>query len=66
MLVNFSPSWGKRGSSATGGAASLTGGSAEGAACRSSMEALLYIYKLVQNEAQKLISCSGGADKFAD
>ncbi|XP_046658769.1 hypertrehalosaemic prohormone [Homalodisca vitripennis] len=47
--VNFSPSWGKRGVSQQDG-------------CKASMDSLMYLYKLVQSEAQKIVDC----EKFAN
>ncbi|KAG8234759.1 hypothetical protein J437_LFUL006591 [Ladona fulva] len=40
--VNFTPSWGKRGGQ-------------EG--CKASMDSILYLYKLIQSEAQKIVDC---------
>nr|AML80828.1 AKH preprohormone-like protein [Coptotermes gestroi] len=42
--VNFSPNWGKRSGLQDG-------------PCKASTESLMYIYKLIQNEAQKLVDC---------
>nr|AML80832.1 AKH preprohormone-like protein [Macrotermes natalensis] len=42
--VNFSPNWGKRSGMQDG-------------PCKASTEPLMYIYKLIQNEAQKLVDC---------
>ncbi|XP_034234337.1 hypertrehalosaemic prohormone [Thrips palmi] len=42
--VNFSPSWGKR-------------GAPQQEACKPSMDSLMYLYKLIQDEAQKLSDC---------
>nr|WKE35821.1 adipokinetic hormone preprohormone [Kalotermes flavicollis] len=42
--VNFSPGWGKRSTLQDG-------------PCKTSTESLMYIYKLIQNEAQKLVEC---------
>ncbi|KAE8738746.1 Adipokinetic hormone [Frankliniella occidentalis] len=47
--VNFSPSWGKR-------------GAPQQEACKPSMDSLMYLYKLIQDEAQKLTDC----EKFAN
>ncbi|KAK7790124.1 hypothetical protein R5R35_001172 [Gryllus longicercus] len=46
--VNFSTGWGKRSGTQDG--------------CKSSMDSLMYIYKLIQMEAQKIIEC----EKFAN
>nr|ADB91364.1 prepro-hypertrehalosemic hormone [Blattella germanica] len=48
--VNFSPGWG------TGKRSGIQEGP-----CKGSTESIMYIYKLVQSEAQKLLEC----DKFA-
>ncbi|KDR23008.1 Hypertrehalosaemic prohormone [Zootermopsis nevadensis] len=42
--VNFTPNWGKR-------------SGLQDAPCKASTEAAMYIYKLIQNEAQKLLDC---------
>nr|WKE35820.1 adipokinetic hormone preprohormone [Cryptotermes sp.] len=42
--VNFSPNWGKRSGLQDG-------------PCKASTDSLMYIYKLIQNEAQKLLEC---------
>nr|AML80825.1 AKH preprohormone-like protein [Neotermes castaneus] len=42
--VNFSPNWGKRSGLQDG-------------PCKASTDSLMYIYKLIQNEAQKLVEC---------
>ncbi|XP_046384804.1 hypertrehalosaemic prohormone [Ischnura elegans] len=52
--VNFTPGWGKR-----GGGGALDSPSSP---CKPSMESLMYLYKLIQGEAQKLADC----DKFAN
>lgn len=49
--VNFSPSWGKRASMPP-----------QQEACKPSMDSLMYLYKLIQDEAQKLTDC----EKFAN
>lgn len=48
--VNFSPYWnqGKRSS----GSVAITPDE-----CKSSMDSLIYLYKLIQNEAQKIVDC---------
>ncbi|XP_071448530.1 hypertrehalosaemic prohormone [Hetaerina americana] len=48
--VNFTPGWGKR------------GGLEAAASCKPSMESIMYLYKLIQGEAQKLVDC----DKFTN
>ncbi|CAH1377800.1 unnamed protein product [Tenebrio molitor] len=52
--LNFSPNWGKRVSSTTGGGESDN--------CKESMDVIMLIYKLIQNEAQKLVEC----EKFSN
>nr|AML80833.1 AKH preprohormone-like protein [Odontotermes formosanus] len=42
--VNFSPNWGKRSGMQDG-------------PCKASTEPVMYIYKLIQSEAQKLVDC---------
>lgn len=44
--VNFTPNWGKR---------TLAQGSDPG--CKAPLESLMYIYKLLQSEAQKMLDC---------
>nr|Q17128.1 RecName: Full=Hypertrehalosaemic prohormone; Contains: RecName: Full=Hypertrehalosaemic hormone; Short=HTH; AltName: Full=Hypertrehalosaemic neuropeptide; Contains: RecName: Full=Hypertrehalosaemic hormone precursor-related peptide; Flags: Precursor [Blaberus discoidalis]AAA79691.1 prepro-hypertrehalosemic hormone [Blaberus discoidalis] len=44
--VNFSPGWGTGKRSAV-----------QDSPCKGSAESLMYIYKLVQNEAQKILEC---------
>ncbi|RZF38311.1 hypothetical protein LSTR_LSTR016254 [Laodelphax striatellus] len=46
--VNFSPNWGKRAASSEG--------------CKASMDSIMYLYKLIQNEAQKIVDC----EKFSN
>ncbi|ENN81145.1 hypothetical protein D910_01971 [Dendroctonus ponderosae] len=47
--VNFSPNWGKR---------ALNNPSEDTEnGCKESVDTLIYIYKLIQNEAQKLLEC---------
>ncbi|XP_075221443.1 adipokinetic hormone [Lycorma delicatula] len=41
--LNFSPSWGKRSFGPEN--------------CKTSMDSLMYIYKLIQSEAQKVVEC---------
>ena len=45
--VNFTPNWGKR--------AAVT--QVIDTECKTSLESLLYIYKILQSEAQKIIEC---------
>lgn len=64
--LNFSTGWGKRGlapppGSSSGSSGSSPGQSAPATPCKASVESLMVIYKLIQNEAQKLIDC----DKFS-
>lgn len=65
--LTFTPTWGKRdpGSSLSGGSSGgtnpqmmYTGGSAE-TNCKTSMESLLMIYRLIQTEAQRIMACNG-------
>ncbi|XP_025834751.1 hypertrehalosaemic prohormone-like [Agrilus planipennis] len=49
--LNFSTGWGKRASNA-----SPNGGSNEN--CKTSVEVLMLIYKLIQNEAQRVFECN--------
>ncbi|XP_018578729.1 hypertrehalosaemic prohormone [Anoplophora glabripennis] len=52
--VNFSPNWGKR---------ALNPGSEENENnCRENVDTLMLIYKIIQNEAQKLMDC----EKFSN
>lgn len=44
--VNFTPNWGKR-----------TLGAGPDPGCKAPLESLMYIYKLLQSEAQKIIDC---------
>ncbi|KAL0269849.1 UNVERIFIED_CONTAM: hypothetical protein PYX00_007447 [Menopon gallinae] len=44
--VNFTPGWGKR--------ALAQGGDA---GCKAPIESLMYVYKLLQSEMQKIIDC---------
>nr|QHB80522.1 adipokinetic hormone [Carabus violaceus] len=51
--LNFSTGWGKRGLGS--GTPSLSSGDPNN--CKASVDNLMIIYKLIQNEAQKLIEC---------
>ncbi|XP_044256952.1 hypertrehalosaemic prohormone-like [Tribolium madens] len=46
--LNFSTDWGKRSGSST---------TPEANNCKESVETVMLIYKIIQNEAQKLIEC---------
>ncbi|CAG9816939.1 unnamed protein product [Phaedon cochleariae] len=52
--VNFSPNWGKR--------AMNQGDANENNNCRENMDTIMLIYKIIQNEAQKLLEC----EKFSN
>ncbi|KAJ3639647.1 hypothetical protein Zmor_002992 [Zophobas morio] len=51
--LNFSPNWGKRATSSAGG---------ENDNCKESVDTIMLIYKIIQNEAQKLVEC----EKFSN
>ncbi|XP_050497269.1 hypertrehalosaemic prohormone [Diabrotica virgifera virgifera] len=51
--VNFSPNWGKR---------AINPGEENGNNCKESVDTLMLIYKIIQNEAQKLVEC----EKFSN
>ncbi|XP_065353871.1 red pigment-concentrating prohormone-like [Cloeon dipterum] len=55
--VNFSPGWGKRGLSGAAGPGVGIPQELRDSSCKSSMDTILHIYKLVQAEAQKLTNC---------
>ncbi|CAH0562383.1 unnamed protein product [Brassicogethes aeneus] len=48
--VNFSPNWGKRASTPSNTVENENN-------CKESVETIMLIYKIIQNEAQKLIEC---------
>ncbi|XP_044765111.1 hypertrehalosaemic prohormone-like [Coccinella septempunctata] len=51
--LNFTPNWGKRSSSTTTDVDS----------CRTSMiDSMMVIYKMIENQAQKLIECEKGGN----
>ncbi|KAJ8923495.1 hypothetical protein NQ315_010073 [Exocentrus adspersus] len=54
--VNFSPNWGKRALSSPGTEEH------NDINCRENMDTLMLIYKIIQNEAQKLMDC----EKFSN
>ncbi|RZB41086.1 Adipokin hormo domain containing protein [Asbolus verrucosus] len=51
--LNFTPNWGKRTSSPAAG---------ESDNCKESVDTIMLIYKIIQNEAQKLVEC----EKFSN
>ena len=63
--MTFTPNWGKRTSAAQASVQSLLGGAGDNSnaqnnnnnICNPKMESLILIYRLVQNEAQKLLEC---------
>ncbi|CAB3361015.1 Hypothetical predicted protein [Cloeon dipterum] len=55
--VNFSPGWGKRGLTGAAGPGVGIPQELRDSSCKSSMDTILHIYKLVQAEAQKLTNC---------
>ena len=64
LQLTFTPNWGKRTSTAQASVQSLLGvvGDNNNAQnnnnCNPKMESLILIYRLVQNEAQKLLECN--------
>jgi hypothetical protein len=61
--LTFSPSWGKRATAAQpqvlfGDSANTIPQSSPVQACNPKMESMLLIYRMIQNEAQKLLECN--------
>ncbi|XP_059482679.1 red pigment-concentrating prohormone-like [Neocloeon triangulifer] len=55
--VNFSPGWGKRGMTGAAGPGLVLPQDLRDLPCKSTMDTILHIYKLVQAEAQKVANC---------